>query len=197
MTLQSTSITHPSEHTAPSPTRGPGGTLGRLPRLLRPDSRLLTYYGLSSLVAGPFFFIPFLVLYLRYRTMRYVVEDEGITMRWGALFRREISLTYARIQDIHLSSNVIERWLGLAKIQVQTASGSATAEMTIEGMLAFEEMRDFLYARMRGAREPSGTEQGQITGGEMAELTGLLREIAAEVRGLRTALPVRTGGANG
>jgi putative membrane protein len=46
-------------------------------------------------------------------------------MRWGILFRREISLTYARIQDIQLSSNLVERWLGLAKIQLQTASGSS------------------------------------------------------------------------
>jgi putative membrane protein len=55
-------------------------------------------------------------------------------MRWAYLFRREVSLTYARIQDLHLVSNVIERWLGLGRIQVQTASGSAEAEMTIEGL---------------------------------------------------------------
>jgi len=98
----------------------------RLPVTLQPDPKLLTYYMLTSLLAGPGF--PFLMLYqyFRYHTLRYVVEDEGITMRWGILFRREVSLTYARIQDIHLNSNFVERWLGLAKVQVQTASGSST-----------------------------------------------------------------------
>jgi putative membrane protein len=46
----------------------------------------------------------------------------------------------------------VERWLGLARVQIQTASGSSTAEMTIEGLQEFEQVRDFLYSRMRGAR---------------------------------------------
>ena len=58
-------------------------------------------------------------------------------MRWGILFRREITLTYARIQDIHLTSNLVERWLRLARIQIQTASASASAEMTLEGLHEF------------------------------------------------------------
>jgi putative membrane protein len=90
-----------------------------------------------------------------YRSLRYEVDAEGITMRWGVLFRREVSLTYARIQDIHLSSNVVERWLGLARVQLQTASGSASAEMTIEGIRDVDAMRDFLYSRMRGG-PPAG-----------------------------------------
>ena len=65
-------------------------------------------------------------------------------MRWGILFRREVSLTYRRIQDIHLRSGILQRWLGLADILVQTASGSAGAEMTIEGLQEYEQVREFL-----------------------------------------------------
>src|SRR5688572_10027080 len=85
--------------------------------------------------------------------MRYQFTDEGISMSWGILFRREVIINYARIQDIHLRSNVVERWLGLAKILVQTASGSAAAEMTLEGLTNADEVRDFLYARMRGVKD--------------------------------------------
>ena len=73
-------------------------------------------------------------------------------MRWGMFFRREVNLTYRRIQDIHLTKNPLQRWMGLAKISLQTASGSANAEMSIEGILEAEALRDFLYSRMRGAR---------------------------------------------
>ena len=135
------------------PAAAGAAPFARLPVTRAPERSLLTYYALSSLMAGPLFFIPLIPLYFRYHTLRYVVEEEGITARWGILFRREVSLTYARIQDIHLTSNFVERWLGLAKVQVQTASGSATAEMTVEGIPQFEEVRDFLYARMRGARD--------------------------------------------
>ena len=57
--------------------------------------------------------------------MRYRFDTDGIHMRWGIVFRRDVLLNYSRIQDIHLRSNLIERWLGLARIEIQTASGSA------------------------------------------------------------------------
>ena len=119
----------------------------------RPDPSLFKYYVISSFLVGPLFFIPLIPLYFRYHTMQYGFDEEGITMRWGILFRREITLTYARIQDIHLVSNLFERWLGLGRIQIQTASGSSNAEMTLEGLKQFQAVRDFLYSKMRGIRE--------------------------------------------
>lgn len=82
----------------------------------RPDQSLLVYYLLASLLLGPFFFVLLIPLFFRYHTLRYIFDEQGISMSWGILFRREISLTYARIQDIHLSSNIVERWLGIAKV---------------------------------------------------------------------------------
>jgi uncharacterized membrane protein YdbT with pleckstrin-like domain len=172
-----------------------GLPIDRLPAILRPHPNLLKYYALRSLLAGPGFPVLLLALYFRYHTLRYEVDAEGITMRWGILFRREVLLTYARIQDIHLTSNLIERWLGLARIQVQTASGSSSAELTIEGLGFFQEMRDFLYARMRGARahkHDAATLPATSAGGQNAdELTATLRDVAAELRALRSVLSER------
>jgi uncharacterized membrane protein YdbT with pleckstrin-like domain len=102
-------------------------------------------------------------------------------MRWGILFRREVSLTFARIQDIHLTSNFVERWLGLGKIQVQTASGSAKAEMTVEGVLQYAALRNFLYERMRGARD------GGSTGERATPLPGMTPEVADRLTEALTA----------
>ena len=110
----------------------------------RPTPELMKYYIIMSFAAGPLFFIPLIPLYFRYHTLRYEFDREGIAMSWGILFRRQITLTYARIQDIHLTSNLIERWLGLGRVQIQTASASADAEMTIEGIREFEMVRDYL-----------------------------------------------------
>jgi membrane protein YdbS with pleckstrin-like domain len=209
-------MTDSPERSAVAPDRvrlpappAPGGIEARLfAGELRPDSSLLTYYALGSLLAGPFFWVPLIPLYFRYHTMRYRFDAEGVTMRWGILFRREISLTYARIQDIHLSSNVVERWLGLARIQVQTASGSASAEMTLEGFKDFEAVRDFLYSRMRGARAgghaPALAAPGEeahraaLPAGGADELTAALREVALELRAVREALAApRSAGRGG
>jgi putative membrane protein len=114
--------------------------------------------------------------------MRYRFDAEGVHMRWGLLFRREVNLTYTRIQDIHLRSGPFQRWLKIADVQVQTAAGSATAEMTIEGLLEFEAVRDFLYARMRGhaSHEPTGDGRG--------DLADVLGEVARELVKVRESL---------
>jgi putative membrane protein len=166
----------------------------------RPAPNLFTYYVLSSLVLGPLFFVLLIPLYFRYHTLRYRFDEEGISMRWGILFRREINLTYARIQDIHLRSNFVERWLNLARIEVQTASGSSGAEMTLEGLLEFEAIRDYLYTRMRGSKDARPTAMrvpapgAEIDSAAMQELAHTMREVAAELRSVRETLAGRERG---
>jgi uncharacterized protein len=163
----------------------------------RPSPELMKYYFISSLIFGPLFFIPLTYLYFRYHTMRYEFDEEGISMRWGILFRREITLTYARIQDIHLTSNIVERWLRLARIQIQTASASAAAEMTIEGLHEFAMVRDFLYSKMRGVRGgalagPQNRSRPPAPASPAEDdLASALREVAGELRAVREALERR------
>lgn len=162
--------------------------------LERPHPNLWKYYLLSCLVVPPLFPILVLPMYFRYHTLRYRFTDEGVSMSWGILFRREIIINYARIQDIHLRSNLVERWLGLAKVLVQTASGNSSAEMTLEGLQEFEAVRDFLYSRMRGVKDPVHPATASTTGGAPAgdpELAAALREVARELRETRLSLEAR------
>jgi membrane protein YdbS with pleckstrin-like domain len=190
---------------------GGARALDRLPVTLQPHGNLLKYYLLTALLFGPGFLIAVFPFWMRYRSLRYEVDAEGITMRWGVLFRREVSLTYARIQDIRLSSNVVERWLGLARVQLQTASGSASAEMTIEGIREVDAMRDFLYSRMRGVAD--GATAGRLarsaapapahdasaadlagSADELARLAATLQAVADEVRAVREHVTGNSGG---
>lgn len=123
----------------------------------RPDRSLLTYYLVMGLFAGPLYPLAVIPMWIRYATLRYKFDEEGISMCWGFLFRREIYLTYKRIQDIHLTRNIVQRWMNLATISVQTASGKSEAEMSIEGFLEAEALRDFLYGKMRGAKNHEST----------------------------------------
>jgi uncharacterized protein len=150
--------------------------------IVRPDKSLFWYYLFAAIVTGPGFPIVFLVLFFKYETLRYRFDDSGVSMSWGILFRREIYLTYRRIQDIHLTRNILQRWMGLATVSVQTASGSSSPEMSIEGILEADALRDFLYQQMRGVREhhdgasaPAGKEGSAVSPGD--EALQLLREI--------------------
>ena len=162
-------------------------------RIERPDPSLMKYYLLVCLMTGPLFPILILPYYFRYHTMRYRFDADGVSMRWGILFRREINLTYSRIQDIHLTSNLVERWLGLARVQVQTASGSASAEMTIEGIKEFELLRDYLYARMRGHHGPGVAAPLTPTGpaDPWSEVAQAMTDLAEELRALRDELAAK------
>src|SRR4051794_38706806 len=154
----------------------------------RPSSPLWKYYVLVAIASNVAFPVTIVLLYFRYHTMRYRFDAEGIHMRWGILMRHEIMLNYSRIQDIQLRSNVVERWLGLVRIDVQTASGSSGAEMTLEGIPDYAAMRDFLYSRMRGARHQNDTAAESPAKDSLA---GILTEIAAELRAVRQVLESR------
>lgn len=160
-------------------------------RIERPDPSLMTYYTLVCLLTGPLFPIVLIPNYFRYHTMRYRFDADGVSMRWGILFRREINLTYSRIQDIHLTSNIVERWLGLARVQIQTASGSSKAEMTIEGIKEYELLRDFLYSKMRGHHAAPEPVAAAAPADPLAEVASSLRAVSAELRALRQDLERR------
>jgi membrane protein YdbS with pleckstrin-like domain len=163
-------------------------------KIERPHPNLMKLYLIRCLLTGPGLIIALPLYYFRYHTLRYSFDEEGIHMRWGILFRRQINLTYTRIQDIHLISGFIQRWLKLADIHIQTASGSSSAEMKIEGLLEYEEVRSFLYSKMRGAHDRSsapmkaGAAPARATLAASGEELELLRDIQNELRLGRVAM---------
>src|SRR5262245_11026817 len=98
---------------APVTPRPLAEVAARVHAISRPHPRLLTQYVITMVLMLPLLPLVFLPMYFRYQTLRYRFDDDGVHASWGLLFRREVSLTYARIQDIHLRRGLIERWLGL------------------------------------------------------------------------------------
>lgn len=121
-------------------------------QLTRPVPNLMKYYFLVSLLSNVAIFVTLPVLWFRYLTLKYHFDAEGVSVQCGILFRHETQLTYRRIQDIHLTRNIFQRWLGISTVSIQTAAASATPEIQIEGIVEAEKLRDFLYKQMRGAK---------------------------------------------
>ena len=159
--------------------------------LVRPHKKLLTQYLCRSLIGtfmAPIVFVP---LYFKYHTLKYRLDEEGISVSWGILFRREIHLTYKRIQDIHVSRSLVERYLGLGTVELQTAAGSSQAEMSLEGLEEFDAVRDFLYRRMRG-HEGVEAVIASPTDAPSDELLTLLRGIRDDLDAARRVLEQRS-----
>ncbi len=167
-----------------------------------PHRNLLWLYIIQMLLvfpAAPFIFLP---MYFHYHTLKYRFDDDGVHASWGILLRREVSLTYARIQDIHLRRGLFERWLGLGSVQIQTASGAGASDLVIEGLTAFDEVRDFLYAKMRGAtsrpRAPARPAALTAAGASVdTEAVKLLVEIRDDLKAVRDKLEAARGGGAG
>jgi putative membrane protein len=161
--------------------------------LTRPHKNLLWLYVIRALFTLPLAPLVFLPLYFHYETLRFRFDVDGVHASWGILLRREVSLNYARIQDIHLRRGPLERWLGLGSVQIQTASGGGAADLVIEGITQFNEVRDFLYAKMRGAhadKKPAALATGNaVMVGDQA--VQLLLEIKQELAAVREGLAKR------
>ena len=162
----------------------------------------MRYYLITSAFSGPFFPLVIVPLIIRYKTLRYRFDDEGVSMSWGWVFRKETYLAYRRIQDIHVTRNLVHRWLGLSEVAIQTAAGSAAAEMKIEGIRDPEGVRDFLYLKMRGVREGHAPDASTAAAPadafiaaaaapttENDELLALLTEIRDELRARNAGRP--------
>ena len=160
--------------------------------ITQPHERLLTHYFILALLTLAAFPVTMIVLYLKYRTMRFRFDQEGIWKRQGLLWRHETNVAYRRIQDIHLTSGIIQRWLGLATVSIQTAAGSSTGEVTIEGVLEADALRDYLYTKMRGVRDAAHSAahlpEGASDGETHDETLALLTEIRDSLRQLETRL---------
>ena len=65
--------------------------------ITRPYGGSQIQYFIWSLASLIFFPIVFLPLFFKYYTLRYRFDAEGLSMRWGLLFRREINRYLAAI----------------------------------------------------------------------------------------------------
>lgn len=155
----------------------------RVHRITRPEAQLLWLYVLTSLAAfcaAPLLLVPLL---FRYHTLWYRFDAAGVSMGSGVLFRRELQLTYARMQDIHLSQNILERWLGIGTVTVQTAGSGNAGNLTIVGVKDFNAIRDYLYAKMRGVRAEAETPAGAESAEQLlVEIRDALRETASALQ---------------
>lgn len=93
---------------------------------------------------------------VRYRHLRWGVTDGVLLLRDGVFWRREAAVPTFRIQHVDLEQGPLERWAGVQKLVVRTAS--ADADITVPGLTAAAapEVRTRLIALSRAAVERYG-----------------------------------------
>jgi uncharacterized protein len=81
------------------------------------------------------------------RALGYAERDDDLLVRHGVMFRSIVVVPYGRMQYVDVHSGPVDRWLGIARLQLHTASAGTDAH--IPGLVADEaaRLRDRLASR--------------------------------------------------
>ncbi|OYR57961.1 PH domain-containing protein [Halorubrum halodurans] len=116
-----------------------------------------------------------------YRRFEYALTEDTLDIRSGVISRREREIPYRRIQNVDVSRSVIQRAIGVAAVDLETAGGSST-----EGSIRFvtpEEatrlQREVQRRKSAGSAAEGGDTDADATGPIEEELFAISpRELA-------------------
>jgi hypothetical protein len=123
-----------------------------------------------------------------YSSLKYVLDDDDVTVTKGVWWKTKSVVPYNRITNINIYQGPISRRFGLAKLAIQTAgfsgvssSGHKTAEAELIGIRNFEETKDMIVGLVRGMKP-------QAVEGEAEPSKHLNEQILEELRRIRKAV---------
>jgi putative membrane protein len=123
-----------------------------------------------------------------YRSLSYEIGDEQVIVRQGVLTHAVKHVPFRTVTHLTVKRGLIDRWLGLGTLEIQTAgvSGTQQAEQSLVGLADPDEVYDLVVgqlSRFRGAMAPTQAEI-EVPGSADETLAALL----VEVRAIREAL---------
>jgi putative membrane protein len=124
----------------------------------------------ANVIGGVFAVLAILPALFRYLTVRYAIVDGAFVLRSGLVFRQVRTIPLARIQNINLKRNVLQRLLKVATLQIETASGSGVeAELSVVGDAEAERLAEALQgvSRLRNGAERDRTLVYAATPGQL------------------------------
>jgi hypothetical protein len=149
---------------------------------------------------------------LDYEMRWYIVTDRSLRIRSGIWAVQEMTMSFANLQQVMLSQGPLQRLLGIADVQVQSAGGGGGAEQghgpkdsmhtgVFHGVENASEVRDLILNRLRQFREtglgdPDETHAPTVTPADSVSAaisrqpvtSEAARTLLEEVRRLREAL---------
>lgn len=117
------------------------------------------------------------------RTVGFRLTDDEIESRGGVWWHSQSTVPYSRITNAETKQGPITRRFGVGSVAIQTAGQGAqsTAELTIQGVADYEDLREQV---LESVREETGEREG--TGGgtrpgtdEETTMNALLEEVRA------------------
>lgn len=141
------------------------------------------------------------ILRLDFEKRWYLVTNRSLRVREGVMRLREMTITFANIQNISISQGPLQRLLGISDLRVDTAGGGGSQKkeqsgeenmhgVRFRGVNNAVEIRDLINARLRQLKDSGLGDQDDhraaaIPSARPAIPSGPLREVLSEARALR------------
>lgn len=191
---------------ADRPRQGPIATTALVARDLPPSVFSVAKAIESLVLLGFLASLPFTyaVVRLDYELRWYLVTDRSLRIRQGITQLHEMTMSFANIQQVVVRQNPVQRLLGIADLQVQSAGGGdwekgglsdSLHTGVFHGVDNAVEIRDLILERLRAFREVGLGDPDDASSRAPGEPTvrDAARELLEEARALRRTLVTHSG----
>jgi putative membrane protein len=125
----------------------------------------------AGLVVVAWFAVALAYQLVYYQRFEYDLTDDSLDIVSGVVSRRNREIPVGRIQNVDISRNVVQRLLGLAQINLETAGGSSTeASLKCVSESEAQRLRTEIGRLKRGDESPA-TEASAPEGRDLFEIT--------------------------
>jgi len=127
---------------------------------------------------------------LYFDTLTYTIEEDLVMGTRGVFFKKRVTVPFRKITNIDISQGPVQRMFGLGSIHVQTAGAAGAqavvAELRIEGMKEFDELRDEILRLLRAFYKQPAADASSTTA--TAADSASMTAVVDELRAIRTLL---------
>ena len=128
----------------------------------------------------------------------YLIGDRSLRVRQGAIVQREVTLSFANVQNVEVTQGPFERLFGFKSLKVTTAGGSHNPykkelwnshEAVLAGLTNAEEIRELVMTSLRRRRDAGlgDADDAKAPAVSATFAPGLLVEVLQAARDLRAA----------
>ena len=138
---------------------------------------------LAAVISSLFIVIPFIVILTFtalwipkfYLSLSYLLTESDIIIERGVWWKHKSIVPYNRVTNIEVLQGPLSRLFGLGKVSIQTAGFSAggssgsskVAEAVILGIKNFEEIKDFVLAKVKRLRPIAVEAEAEATASDV------------------------------
>lgn len=178
---------------------GPLYSVG-IPMRVWPEWLRLIWFALE-VIAAVFFVVQLPLSYaavrLNFEMRWYIVTDRSLRIRSGIWSVEELTMTFANIQQVNLTQGPVQRFMGIADLEVTSAGGGGRAQAKkegddshsgrFEGVEDATAIRNLILERLRQYRD-AGLGDPDEAHGPAISVYEAAQEVLSEARQLHGAL---------